>query len=348
MGTGTDAGLTYKAAGVDIAAASRAVELMKGLVRSTYRPEVLGELGGFGGFFALDTARYRQPVLVGAADGVGTKLRIAQALDRHDTVGIDLVAMCANDVLVHGAEPLFFLDYLAVGQMNPERVAAIVEGIASGCRMAGCALIGGETAEMPGFYGPEEYDLAGFIVGVVERDAIVDGRRIRPGDVVVGLASTGLHSNGYSLARKALLEIGGYRLEDAPPELGCTLGEELLRPTRIYVRTVLPLLGRYDVRGMAHITGGGLADNIVRILPSGTRAVLRSRSWPEPPVFGLIREAGRVAEIEMRKVFNLGIGFVLVVSAAQSEDLVAELRSRGEGAWVIGEVTAGERAVEFV
>ncbi|MGQ9531307.1 MAG: phosphoribosylformylglycinamidine cyclo-ligase [Desulfotomaculales bacterium] len=347
MGTGSGGGLTYRAAGVDLEAASRAVELIRGLARSTHRPGVLGEVGGFGGFFALDTARYRRPVLVAATDGVGTKLRIAQALDRHDTVGIDLVAMCANDVLVHGAEPLFFLDYLAVGRLAPERVASIVAGIAAGCREAGCVLIGGETAEMPGFYGPEEYDLAGFVVGVVEREALVDGGRVRPGDAVVGLASAGLHSNGYSLARKALLEAGGYRLEDPVPALGCTLGEELLRPTRIYVRTVLPLLDRYDVRGMAHITGGGLPENIVRVLPPGTRALLRSGSWDEPPVFGLIREAGRVAEEEMRRVFNLGVGFVLVVPAAQAWDLVTELRGRGEKAWVIGEVVAGEPAVEF-
>jgi len=332
---------------VDLRAASRAVELIRGLAGATHRPGVLGEVGGFGGFFALDTARYRRPILVAATDGVGTKLRIAQGLDRHDTVGIDLVAMCANDVLVHGAEPLFFLDYLAVGRLVPERVASIVAGIAAGCRMAGCALIGGETAEMPGFYGPEEYDLAGFVVGVVEREALVDGGRIRPGDAVVGLASAGLHSNGYSLARKALLEAACYRLDDRVPALGCTLGEELLRPTRIYVRTVLPLLGRYDVRGMAHITGGGLPENIVRILPPGTRVLLRRGSWSEPPVFGLIREAGRVAEEEMRRVFNLGVGFVLVVPAAQAPDLVAELRGQGEGAWVIGEVVAGEPAVEF-
>jgi phosphoribosylformylglycinamidine cyclo-ligase len=332
---------------VDLAAASRVVEFIRELAHSTRRSGVLGGLGAFGGFFALDASRYRQPVLVAATDGVGTKLRIAQALNRHDTVGIDLVAMCANDVLVHGAEPLFFLDYLAVGRLVPEQVAAIVAGIAAGCREAGCALIGGETAEMPGFYGPEEYDLAGFVVGVVEQESLVDGGRIRPGDAVVGLASAGLHSNGYSLARKALLEVGGYRLEDPLPALGCTLGEELLRPTRIYVRRVLPLLDRYDIRGMAHITGGGLPENIVRILPPGTRVVLRSGSWDEPPVFGLIREAGRVAEEEMRRVFNLGVGFVLVVPAAQASDLVVELRGQGEQAWVIGEVVAGERAVEF-
>jgi len=347
LGTDTGGGLTYRDAGVDLAAASRVVEFIRELAHSTRRSGVLGGLGAFGGFFALDASRYRQPVLVAATDGVGTKLRIAQALNRHDTVGIDLVAMCANDVLVHGAEPLFFLDYLAVGRLVPEQVAAIVAGIAAGCREAGCALIGGETAEMPGFYGPEEYDLAGFVVGVVEQESLVDGGRIRPGDAVVGLASAGLHSNGYSLARKALLEVGGYRLEDPLPALGCTLGEELLRPTRIYVRRVLPLLDRYDIRGMAHITGGGLPENIVRILPPGTRVVLRSGSWDEPPVFGLIREAGRVAEEEMRRVFNLGVGFVLVVPAAQASDLVVELRGQGEQAWVIGEVVAGERAVEF-
>ncbi|MDP3044571.1 MAG: phosphoribosylformylglycinamidine cyclo-ligase, partial [Bacillota bacterium] len=254
-------GLTYAEAGVDIEAANRAVELMRQSVRRTLRPEVLTDIGGFGGLFALNAGKYREPVLVSGTDGVGTKLRVAFMMDQHGTVGIDLVAMCVNDILVQGAEPLFFLDYLAVGKVVPERVSTVVAGIAEGCCLAGCALIGGETAEMPGFYADEEYDMAGFAVGVVERSRIVDGSAIRKGDVLLGLASSGLHSNGFSLARKVLLEIGGMDVDSYRHELGRTVGEEILVPTRIYVRVVLPLLDEFTVRGMAHITGGGVTEN---------------------------------------------------------------------------------------
>ncbi|MDQ0285917.1 phosphoribosylformylglycinamidine cyclo-ligase [Desulfofundulus luciae] len=341
-------GLTYADAGVDIAAGNRAVELIRDSVRSTFRPEVLTEIGGFGGLFALDTSRYRQPVLVSGTDGVGTKLKIAMLMDRHDTIGIDAVAMCVNDILVQGAEPLFFLDYLAVGKLVPERVAAIVSGVAAGCRQAGCALIGGETAEMPGFYGPGEYDLAGFVVGVVERERIIDGSTIRPGDRLVGLPSSGLHSNGYSLARRVLLEVAGYGVDTYQEDLGRTVGEEMLEPTRIYVRTVLPLLEQFDIRGMAHITGGGLTENIPRILPPGTAAVLERRSWPVPPVFSLIQSIGRVAEEEMFRTFNMGLGLVMVVPGEQTDALLTHLSQLGEKAYLVGEIAGGGREVKYV
>jgi phosphoribosylformylglycinamidine cyclo-ligase len=263
-------GLTYAEAGVDIEAGNAAVRLIRGAVRSTYRPEVLADIGSFGGFFALDVRKYREPVLVSGTDGVGTKLRVAMLADCHNTIGIDAVAMCVNDILVQGAEPLFFLDYLAVGRLIPEKVAAIVDGVAEGCRQAGCALIGGETAEMPGFYGPGEYDLAGFAVGAVERSRIIDGRGIKPGDKLIGFPSSGLHSNGYSLARKVLLDRGGYSVDTYLEQLGRTVGEEMLEPTRIYVKTVLPLMERFQIKGLAHITGGGLTENIPRVLPAGT------------------------------------------------------------------------------
>lgn len=341
-------GLTYAEAGVDIAAANRAVDLIRSSVRRTLRPEVLTDIGGFGGLFALDTKKYKEPVLVSGTDGVGTKLRAAFMMDRHNTVGIDLVAMCVNDILVQGAEPLFFLDYLAVGKLEPERVSAVVEGIAEGCRLAGCALIGGETAEMPGFYGPEEYDIAGFAVGVVERSRIVDGSAVREGDVLLGLPSSGLHSNGFSLARKALLELGDMEIDSYRHELGRTVGEELLVPTRIYVRSVLPLLGSPGVHGMAHITGGGITENLPRILPGRLQAVVERGSWPVPPVFELIREAGGVAEDEMYRTFNMGIGFVLVTAAEAADEVADALRTAGEQVYRIGRITAGTNGVEYI
>lgn len=346
--TGNKKGLTYADAGVDIDAGNKAVDLMRGAVRSTFRPEVLAEIGSFGGFFALNTGKYREPVLVAGTDGVGTKLRVAMIMDRHDTIGIDAVAMCVNDILVQGAEPLFFLDYLAVGRLVPEKVAAIVSGVAEGCRQAGCSLIGGETAEMPGFYGPEEYDVAGFAVGVVERGRIVDGRDISPGDVLIGLPSSGLHSNGYSLARKVLLEVAGFKAESYIDKLGRTVGEEMLEPTRIYVKTVLPLLDRFNIKGMAHITGGGLTENVARVLPDGTGAAIKLGTWDVPPVFDLIREQGGVEEQEMLRTFNMGIGLVAVVEAGQAEAIMAELTSRGEDSFLIGEVTRGGKEVSYI
>lgn len=341
-------GWTYRAAGVDIEAGERAVELMRPAAESTRRPEVLGALGAFAGFFALDLGRYREPVLVAGADGVGTKLRLAIELDRHGSVGIDLVAMCVNDILVHGAEPLFFLDYLATGKLVPEKAAAIVAGIAAGCREAGCALLGGETAEMPGFYAREDYDLAGFAVGVVEKEALLDGTAVRVGDHLLGLASSGLHANGFSLARKVLLEVAGYRLDTFLPALGCTLGEELLRPTRIYVRSVLPLARAGRIHGMAHITGGGLVQNLARILPPGTRAVLRRDTWPVPPIFTLIQQAGGVTPAEMARTFNLGLGLVLAVAPQEAEAVRQALTARGEKCYAVGEVVAGDGGVELV
>ncbi|HOV79002.1 MAG TPA: phosphoribosylformylglycinamidine cyclo-ligase [Bacillota bacterium] len=339
--------LTYAAAGVDIDAGNRAVQLMRDAVRSTFRREVLAGIGSFGGFFALDVARYREPVLVSGTDGVGTKLRVAMLTDRHDTVGIDAVAMCVNDILAQGAEPLFFLDYLAVGRLVPEKVAAVVSGVAEGCRRAGCALIGGETAEMPGFYGPDEYDLAGFAVGVVERSRIVDGKDIVPGDVLVGLPSSGLHSNGYSLARKVLFEINGYKADTYLEQLGRTVGEEMLEPTRIYVRTVLPMLERYRVKGLAHITGGGLTENVPRILPGGTAVNIRPGSWPVPPVFDLIAGAG-VARGEMLRTFNMGIGLVVVVSREEAGEMMGWLSAMGERSYLIGEVVEGKGEVHYL
>ena len=339
-------GLTYAKAGVNLDAANRAVALMKEVVRRTFRPEVLTEIGGFGGLCTIPV-KYREPVLVAGTDGVGTKLRVAFICGKHDTVGVDLVAMCVNDILVAGAEPLFFLDYLAVGKLDPEKVAAIVAGVARGCALAGCALIGGETAEMPGFYRPDEYDLAGFAVGVVERHRIVDGRRIAPGDVVIGLPSSGLHSNGFSLARKIFFEVLGYTVETSVSEIGRTVGEELLEPTRIYVRTVLPLLERFDIRGMAHITGGGLTENIPRVLPPGLGVILEPARWPVPPVFRLIQEHGGVAEAEMFRTFNMGIGYVLVVPPEEADDLLAALAAEGERAYVIGCVEGGVEGVVY-
>ena len=340
-------GLTYAAAGVDITAGNEAVELMKGHVRKTFRPEVLTDLGGFGGLFALNTYKYRQPVLVSGTDGVGTKLKVAMLMNKHDTIGIDAVAMCVNDILVQGAEPLFFLDYLAVGKLEPTQVADIVKGIAEGCLQGGCALIGGETAEMPGFYPPGEYDVAGFVVGVVERDKLIDGRTIQAGDKLIGLASSGLHSNGYSLARKALLEVAGFQPGDFHPKLGRTVGEEMLEPTRIYVKTVLPLLEKYNLKGLAHITGGGLTENIPRVLPEGVKVVIKRNSWEVKPVFQVIREIGNIAEAEMLRTFNMGVGMVLVVPAVEAPQLLEELAAKGEKAWLIGEVRPGNPCVEY-
>ncbi|MCL6479128.1 MAG: phosphoribosylformylglycinamidine cyclo-ligase [Peptococcaceae bacterium] len=343
---GREGKLTYAAAGVDIEAGNRAVDLMREAVRSTFRPGVLADIGGFGGLFALDVARYREPVLVSGTDGVGTKLMVAMMMDRHDTVGIDAVAMCVNDILVQGAEPLFFLDYLAVGRLVPEKVAAIVAGVAEGCKRAGCALIGGETAEMPGFYGAEEYDIAGFAVGVVERSRIIDGSSIRPGDVLLGIPSSGLHSNGFSLARKALFEIAGYGVGTYIDELGRTVGEELIEPTSIYVRRLLPVLER--VRGMAHITGGGLTENIPRMLPEGTAALIDRKSWRTPPIFTLIQRTGGIEDGEMYKTFNMGVGMVLAVRREEADGLLRDIREGGAEAHIIGEIISSTgRRVEY-
>lgn len=338
-------GLTYRDAGVDIDAGNRAVELMKRHVRSTYRPEVMGDIGGFGGLFALNIAKYKQPVLVSGTDGVGTKLRIAFMMDKHDTIGQDAVAMCVNDILVQGAEPLFFLDYLAVGKLQPEKVAAIVSGVAKACAESGCALIGGETAEMAGFYADGEYDIAGFSVGVADRSRLITGERIAPGDVLVGLPSSGLHSNGFSLVRKICFDLQKMPLDRFIPELDRTLGEELLVPTRLYPRVCLPLLEKFDIRGMVHITGGGFYENIPRMLPEGCGAVIDTTAWTKPAIFGKLREWGNVSWPEMYRTFNMGIGMILAVPATQAEEMQLELAERGENSYIVGTVVGGERSV---
>jgi phosphoribosylformylglycinamidine cyclo-ligase len=333
--------LTYRDAGVDIDEGDRLVERIKPYARPTLRPEVLAGIGGFGGLFALDVKKYREPVLVSGTDGVGTKLKVAFAADRHGTIGQDLVAMCVNDVAVVGAEPLFFLDYYATGKLSAEKGAEVVRGIAEGCRLAGCALIGGETAELPGFYAEGEYDLAGFAVGCVERSRIVDGRGVAPGDLVIGVASTGLHSNGYSLARKALLD--RHPLDARLDGLGGrTLADALLEPTRIYAKDVLALLEKVRVRSFAHVTGGGLPGNVPRNLPDGTRAVLEERRWPRPAIFDAVEREGQVPREEMYRTFNMGLGLVAVVAPADEAAAHAVLRERGLGAWTVGAIEKGE------
>lgn len=338
----------YKQAGVDIAAGNEAVERMKKHVKRTFRPEVLTGLGGFGGLFGLNKDKYEEPVLVSGTDGVGTKLKLAFLMDKHDTIGIDAVAMCVNDVVVTGAEPLFFLDYLATGKLVPEQIEAIVAGVAEGCTQAGCALIGGETAEMPGMYQAGEYDIAGFTVGIVDKPKIIDGSNIVPGDAVIGLASSGVHSNGFSLVRRLLLEQKGYALTDRLPELaGNTLGDTLLEPTRIYVKQVLKMLETVQVKGMAHITGGGFIENIPRVLPEGVNVDIRRGSWPVLPIFELMQRDGGISDRDMYTTFNMGIGMVMVVPADQAEHAVAAAKEAGESAYVIGQVTAGGKIVTF-
>jgi phosphoribosylformylglycinamidine cyclo-ligase len=322
----------YRDAGVDIDAGDALVERIKPLARSTDRPGVMGGLGGFGGLFSL-MGRFEDPVLVSGTDGVGTKLLVAQKLKRHETIGIDLVAMCVNDIVVTGAEPLFFLDYFATGKLSVDEAEQVVAGIAEGCRQAGCALIGGETAEMPGMYGPGHYDLAGFAVGAVERKRILDGKNVRVGDALVGLPSAGLHSNGYSLVRSLLVDSGLFDLGADPGGLGRPLGEELLVPTRIYVKTVLSIRERYTLKGAAHITGGGLPGNIPRMFPANLGARIWRGSWPVPPIFELLHRTGKLSEREMLRTFNTGIGMVLCVPQDEADALARE-----QGGYVLGEV----------
>jgi len=338
----------YRRAGVDIAAGNEAVERIKRHVRRTARPEVLGGLGGFAGLFGLDKSRYEDPVLVSGTDGVGTKLKLAFAMDRHDTIGIDAVAMCVNDIVVTGAEPLFFLDYVACGKLVPEKIEAIVAGVAEGCVQAGCALIGGETAEMPGMYAEGEYDIAGFAVGVVDRKNIIDGSGIRPGDAVIGMASSGVHSNGYSLVRKLFLEDKGFRLTDRPEALGgAALGDVLLEPTRIYVKPALRLIESVQVKGLVHITGGGFIENIPRVLPEGVNVEIAYGSWPVLPMFRLIQELGSISHRDMFTTFNMGIGMVAVVPAEQADEAIRVLAGLGVEAFRIGVVTPGSRTITF-
>ncbi len=338
--------LTYRDAGVDVEAGDEAVRRIAPLARATFRPEVLGGIGAFAGFVRVP-AGYTEPVLVSSADGVGTKLKVAFLADRHDTVGIDLVAMGVNDLLVHGAEPLYFLDYIGIPRLDPSRVEALVRGVAEGCRRAGCALIGGETAELPDLYAAGEYDLAGFAVGIVERARIIDGAAVKSGDAVLGLASSGLHSNGYSLARRIVFDVLKLGIDAPLPGTGRSVADELLEPTRIYVTPVLDLLPRVEVHAMAHVTGGGITGNLPRVLPASCRAVIRRDAWRPPAVFATLAQAGRVETAEMFRTFNMGVGYIVVVPAAQADAALAALRGAGETAWAIGEIVTGERGVEL-
>lgn len=339
--------LTYKQAGVDMDAGDHFVRTIKPLVRSTFRPEVLTDIGGFGGLFGLEAKKYKEPVLVSGTDGVGTKLKIAIEMNLHDTIGIDLVAMSVNDVVVTGAEPLFFLDYFATGKLHAQTSVEVVRGIVKGCRLAGCALLGGETAEMPSFYPEGVYDLAGFAVGIVEKSRVIDGSRIKAGDVIVGIASSGLHSNGFSLARKISFEMAGRKLTDQIPGWSLPLGEELLTPTKIYVKPVLHLIRDVEVKGLAHITGGGLTGNIPRILPDGCQAQIKRGSWPVPVVFEWFEKQGGIDIEEMYRVFNMGIGMVAVVNSEKADQAIQRLKRLGESAYSIGRVIAGEKKVVY-
>lgn len=344
-----DKPMSYAEAGVNIDNGNASVELMKPHVKRTIRPEVVTGLGGFGGLFALKAKDYEEPILVSGTDGVGTKLQLAFQTGIHDTIGIDAVAMCVNDILVSGAEPLFFLDYLAVGKLAPERVEQIVKGVAEGCVQSNCALIGGETAEMPGFYREDEYDVAGFSVGVVDKKDMIDGSNVKAGDKIIGLASTGLHSNGFSLARKVFFDRAGYTVDTFVEELGGTIGSVLLTPTKIYVPYVLPLiksLGK-DLKAMAHITGGGLLENVPRVLPEKVSAKVDKNAWDVPRVFTLMQSIGNIEEKEMFRTFNMGIGFVMVVSEAVVDDVMASLKKQNMAAYLIGEIVDGDGEVVF-
>ncbi len=339
--------LTYRQAGVDIDAGDDAVRRITPLARATNRAEVIGGVGGFASLVGLPS-KYREPVMVSSTDGVGSKLKIACLAGRHDTVGIDLVAMGVNDILVPGAEPLYFLDYISVGRLDPGQIEAIVGGVAEGCRQAGCALVGGEMAEHPDSLPPGEYDLAGFAVGIAERQRLIDGSKIRPGDVILGLASSGLHSNGYSLVRRIVFDVMKLHVTDTLPGTGRLVADELLTPTRIYVRSIQTLLETVEVRGMAHVTGGGVTGNIPRVLPHGCRARLIRSSWSPPAVFETLRQAGRVEDAEMFRTFNMGIGYVVIVPSGDADTAAHVLRGAGEKVARIGEIVAGERGVELI
>ena len=336
--------LTYADAGVDIDAGNHSVQLIKDCVKATYRPEVLGDLGGFGGLFALNN-KYKEPVLVSGTDGVGTKLVLAFKLNKHDTIGQDAVAMCVNDILVQGAEPLFFLDYLAVGKLIPEQVADVVKGVANACKESGCALIGGETAEMNGFYPVGEYDIAGFAVGAVEKSKIITSEKVKAGDVILGLPSSGIHSNGYSLVRKIVFDVKGFKGDEYIQELGKTIGDELLTPTRLYPKTCLPLIEKFDIHGMVHVTGGGYYENIPRALPEDMGAEIDAEAWTVPPIFNLLKEWGNVDWHEMYRTFNMGIGMIIIASADEAEKIKADLASRNETVYEIGKVTQDSHEV---
>lgn len=340
--------LTYKIAGVDITKGNKLIDIIRPAVRSTFRQEVLTDIGSFSALFKLNLSKYKDPVLVSSTDGVGTKLKIACMLKKHTTVGIDLVAMCVNDILTSGAEPLFFLDYFATGKLSRKIASDVIKGIANGCEIAGCSLIGGETAEMPGFYKRNEYDLAGFSVGIVESDKIIDGSNIKDGDIIIGLSSNGLHSNGYSLVRKLFFDIKGYKANNIIQGLDCTLGKELLKPTRIYVKSILKMLKNLRIKGMAHITGGGITENLPRIIPEGLGAVIKKDTWPRHAIFDIIQTEGKISDKEMYRTFNMGIGFIIVVSKSDEEKAIRRLRRLGEKAFVIGFIEKGQRGVGYV
>ncbi len=340
--------IDYRASGVDIDAGNETVRRIRALAKSTFTPGVLSDIGSFGGLFGIDRARYQEPVLVASTDGVGTKLRVAFMTGRHDTVGADLVNHCVNDILVQGAEPLFFLDYLATGRLSPDVAEKVIEGVARGCRDNGCALLGGETAEMPGFYADGEYDIAGTIVGIVEKSNIVDGRSIVPGDAIIGLPSAGLHTNGYSLARSVMFDLCGFSAGTLVPELGVTAGEALLWPHRSYLAAMRPLVSAGLVKGMAHITGGGITENLPRTLPKGCAAEIDRRSWTVPPIFTFLQKRGGIAEDEMLRAFNMGVGLIICVSHAAASRALEMLKGAGEAPVVVGRVVAGDRDVRYV
>lgn len=356
--------LTYKESGVDIDEGNRAVDLIKGKIKGTYDGNVVGDLGNFSGLYSLkDFVGMKEPVLLASTDGVGTKLKIAQMMDKHDTVGIDLVAMCVNDLICQGAKPLFFLDYIALGKLVPEHIEKIVGGIADGCKMSGCALIGGETAEMPGMYGEDDYDLAGFSVGIADKEKIVSGNNVKSGDVLVGISSSGVHSNGFSFIRKIFLETYNYKMERYVEELGMTVGEALLTPTKIYVKLALDVLAKHDIKAVAHITGGGLIENITRVIPKGLGLDINKKSWEKPPIFKMIEGFNAVDERELHKSFNMGIGLVLIVDKENADDVVNFINNREndnaayvdkkyselleDKAYIIGEVVDSHEGVEL-
>lgn len=340
--------LTYKQSGVDIDEGNRAVDLIKGKIKTTYDNNVIGDLGNFSGLYSLkDFTNMTEPVLLSSTDGVGTKLKLAQMMDKHDTVGIDLVAMCVNDLICQGAKPLFFLDYIATGKLVAEQVEQIVSGIVEGCKIAGCALVGGETAEMPGMYSEDEYDLAGFSVGIADREKIISGKNVKSGDTLIGIASSGVHSNGFSFVRKIFLDKYGYTLDQHIEELGMTLGDALLTPTKIYVKLVLDLIEKHELKAIAHITGGGVIENITRVIPKGLGIDINKNSWEKPAIFKMIESFNAVDERELHKSFNMGIGLVLIVDKENVNEIVDYINTTDEKAYIIGEVVDTHEGVEL-
>jgi len=338
--------LTYADAGVDIDKANRFVDEIKKIAKQTHRPGVMGDIGGFGGLFSLQLDNFEQPVLVSSTDGVGTKLKVAVMMDKHDTVGIDLVAMCVNDIVVQGAKPLFFLDYLAMGNLDTDVAKQIISGIGKVCKAANCALIGGETAEMPGMYGQNEYDLAGFSVGIVDNSKIVDGSEIHVGNKIIGIASSGLHSNGYSLVRKICFDVLKLNIDSHVPDLGCTIGEELIKPTRIYSEMLHGILRDFSILGLAHITGGGIKDNLLRIIPKTCQVLMQKGSWEIPPIFPFLQKAGKITDHEMMRTFNNGIGLILVVRDSVAQEVLERFGAMNEKAYIIGEIVDDKTSSE--